>query len=247
MKNYVFFEKDIILKEDDSLPDLSDLDNLKTSQSISGFYNEKALDFQVMGLSSLNELPKGLKNRPLREYFACHSEEENYIASRAKALLGWFNSNKFCSACGAPLSKHQTLTALECTSCKKIHFPRVEPCIIVLVQKEDKILLARHTYRNQDIYACLAGFIESGESAEHAVHREVFEETGLKIKNVKYRGSQGWPFPDQLMLGFTAEYESGDLVLQPEEIAEAKWFDRNNCPASPKPGSIAYKLIHNEI
>lgn len=79
---------------------------------------------------------------------------------------------------------------------QKNHFPRIEPCIIVVVKKDGKVLLVNHTYRNQDIYACIAGFMEAGESAENAVQREVFEETGIKIKNIKYRGSQGWPFPD---------------------------------------------------
>ena len=111
-------------------------------------------------------------------------------------------------------------------------------------KKDEKVLLARHAYRNQDIFACIAGFIESGESAEHAVAREVFEETKLKVKNIIYRGSQSWPFPNQFMLGFTAEYDSGELVLQKEEITEAGWFDVDNLPASPKPGSIAYRLIH---
>ena len=77
--------------------------------------------------------------------------------------------------------------------------------------------------------------------------RETYEETGIKVKNIRYVASQAWPFPDQLMLGFTAEYESGDIVLQKEELSDAQWFDRNNCPASPKPGSIAYQLIHGEI
>jgi NAD+ diphosphatase len=247
MKNYIFYEKEIILKDDDSLPELADLEKLKAENSIKGLFKEKQFDYQALGLSSLNNLPKGLKTIQLRQYFACHEDEENILASRAKSLLNWHESNKFCGSCGKPLKDHNTLTALECTSCKKIIFPKIEPCVIVLIQKDDKILLARHTYRNQDTFACIAGFIEAGESAEHAVRREVFEETGLKIKNIKYRGSQAWPFPDQLMLGFSCEYESGDLVLQKEEIAEAKWFDPNNCPASPKPGSIAYKLIHNEI
>ena len=90
----------------------------------------------------------------------------------------------------------------------------------------------------------ISGFVEVGESLEQAVKREIFEETGLKVKNIVYRGSQSWPFPDQLMLAYTAEYESGDLKLQKEEIADARWFDPKNCPATPKPGSIAYKLIH---
>lgn len=86
--------------------------------------------------------------------------------------------------------------------------------------------------------------MEAGESAERTVEREIFEETGIKVKNVKYFGSQSWPFPSQLMLGFTAEYESGELKLQADEISDADWFDKDNCPASPQPGSIAYRLIH---
>jgi NAD+ diphosphatase len=93
----------------------------------------------------------------------------------------------------------------------------------------------------------VGGRIQFGETAEQAVVREIMEETGLTVRNVRYRGSQSWPFPDQLMLAFTAEYESGEIRLQPDEIADAQWFSRDDCPASPQPGSIAYKLIHNEI
>ena len=126
------------------------------------------------------------------------------------------------------------------------NFPRIEPCIIIAVHnRQGKVLLARHTYRNTSMHACIAGFIEAGESAEQACRREVFEETGLSIKNLVYKGSQSWPFPDQLMLGFSAEYESGELKLQKDEISDAAWFDPENCPDSPPPGSIAYKLIHN--
>ena len=124
----------------------------------------------------------------------------------------------------------------------------VNVCVIQL------LLLPRHQVlplvkmiqqRNQDIYACLAGFIESGESAEHAVEREIMEETGLKVKNIKYFGSQSWPFPSQLMFGFTAEWESGEISKQDDEIADAQWFSPDDCPATPSPGSIAYLLIED--
>ena len=136
---------------------------------------------------------------------------------------------------------------MKCPNCGELLFPRIDPCIIVLVRKGDKILLARHTQRNQDIYACLAGYVEAGETIENAVRREIFEETGIKVKNIQYRGSQSWPFPRQLMLAFYADYESGEIKVQEEEIEDAKWFDINDLPATPAPGSIAYKLIHGEI
>lgn len=143
------------------------------------------------------------------------------------------------------MQEHQTLTARECPECRNLIFPRIEPCIIVLVSRDDEILLARHVQRNQNIYACIAGFMEAGETAEQAVAREIMEETGITVRNIRYYGSQSWPFPSQLMLGFTAEYESGEIKLQEDELSDAQWFHRDNCPASPPPGSIAYRLIHN--
>ena len=134
---------------------------------------------------------------------------------------------------------------MDCPQCGNQIFPRINPCVIMLVSKGNQILLARHAQRNQDVYTCLAGFVEAGESIEHAVRREIMEETGIKVKNIKYFGSQSWPFPAQLMFGFTAEYESGDIIPQPGEIADAQWFVRDHCPATPQKGSIAYKLIHN--
>ena len=111
------------------------------------------------------------------------------------------------------------------------------------VCKGDKLLLAKHSRRNTDIYTCLAGYVEAGENLEDCVRREVFEETGIELGEVRYVASQSWPFPDQLMAGFRAEWKSGDIEIQKNEISDARWFDKNNLPEIPKPGSLAYKLI----
>lgn len=244
MSCYIICDKEIILKSDDSLPEFSDLQRIKDLNTFSDYFEEKQSDLKVLGLKSKDNLPDSFKVLTLREYSSVKDEEESFRAFRAKGLLTWRMNYKFCPACGAGLIGHPFLTARKCPQCHKVCFPHIEPCIIVVVKKDEKVLLARHAYRNQDIFACIAGFVESGESAEHAVAREVFEETKLKVKNIIYRGSQSWPFPNQFMLGFTAEYDGGELVLQKEEITEAGWFDVDNLPASPKPGSIAYRLIH---
>jgi len=183
----------------------------------------------------------------LRQFYATHDEDTSSKVFRAKALSEWRKKFVFCPKCGKRLHENKDITAMECHECGELIFPRIDPCIIVVVRRGNKILLARHTQRNQDIYACLAGYVEAGETIEHAVHREIFEETGIKVKNLQYRGSQSWPFPQQLMLGFYADYESGEIKVQEEEIQDAQWFDKDNLPATPAPGSIAYKLIHEEI
>lgn len=241
-------EKNIILKRGGAPLNFADLQAFHAQFPEADFFSEPLFHLAAITVpAAVTELNPAYEAIPLRQYFAQNGEEKSFIPFRAKALLTWRATHKFCAACGAKLEDSKTLSARECPSCRKIYFPRIEPCIIVVVHKDGKILLANHVSRNQDIYACIAGFMESGESAEAAVAREVFEETGLKIKNITYRGSQSWPFPDQLMLGFTADYASGEISVQKEEIADARWFDPNNLPASPKPGSIAYRLIHNEF
>lgn len=190
-------------------------------------------------------LPEEYKLQSIRLFNAEQDEECVVRISRAKAIVEWLRNTKYCSCCGTPLTPHESQTALQCPKCGKIIFPRIEPCIIVLVKRGDMMLLARHAQRNQDIYACIAGFMEAGETAEQAVKREIMEETGLTVKNIKYFGSQSWPFPSQMMIAFTAEYESGELKIQESEIQHAAWFRKDECPATPQPGSIAYRLIHS--
>lgn len=183
----------------------------------------------------------------LREFFAVGEDRDAAMAARIKGLAEWLLHNRFCCSCGAALVPHETETALVCTKCGSIHYPRISPCVIAVIEKDDEILLLRHKLRNQDIFACLAGFVETGESLENALRREVREESGLDICNIRYAGSQGWPFPDQLMVGFYADYLSGELKIQESEILEARWFKKDDIPASPRRGSISYKLIHHEI
>jgi len=187
----------------------------------------------------------------LRAYFATHGEEDNYRAARREALRRWNEREQFCSRCGAELPPidipdDPTATPAErrCPVCGTVHFPRIEPCVIIRIEKEGKILLAKHIQRNSNIYACIAGFIEAGESAEHAVRREIREETGLEVTDIRYFGSQSWPFPDQLMLAFTAQYAGGEIRLQVDELAEVGWFAPDALPAHPRPGSISWRLIH---
>lgn len=208
-------------------------------------FDEASTEIAVMALPKDCELPEAYDKISIRQIFAEADEESATHYARAKALIGWRKNSRYCGCCGSEMQEHPTLTARQCPQCGNLVFPRIEPCIIVLVTKGEEILLARHVQRNQNIYACIAGFMEAGENAEQAVRREIMEETGLTVKNIRYFGSQSWPFPAQLMLGFTAEYESGELRLQEEELSDAQWFRRDNCPASPRPGSIAYRLIHN--
>ena len=239
--------RNIVLKADGTPITFADLTEIKALDDKADLFEEQEFNICALSFETTEPLPDRFITKTIRQFYTECDEPTIFRVSRAKAVANWRQNTKFCCTCGTKLTESKQFTARECPQCGKIHFPRIEPCVIVLVSRGDKILLARHVQRNQDIYACIAGFIEGGETPEHAVERELQEEIGIKVKNIRYRGSQSWPFPDQLMLGYTAEYESGEIKLQKDEIADAGWFSRDNCPASPQPGSIAYRLIHGII
>ncbi|KAE9525858.1 NAD(+) diphosphatase [Testudinibacter aquarius] len=168
------------------------------------------------------------------------------LLNRGVALNYFWKTHRFCGVCGA---KTQVMTpqewAVECTQCQHRTYPMIAPSIIVAVRKGDSILLANHVrHREEKIYTTLAGFVEVGETLEQTVEREVFEESGLKIKNLRYIGSQPWSFPNSLMLGFLADYAEGEIAIQPEELNDAGWFRYDaGLPHLPPPGTIARKLI----
>lgn len=193
------------------------------------------------------EAPLGYRFVPIPAYFHAHDDAANALAARMKGFAGWLDATRFCPYCGHPLRLHTSENALECPSCGRLHYPRIEPCIITLVSRGDEILLLRNVRDTAGIYACLAGFVETGETLEQALRREVWEETGLEVQDIRYAGSQGWPFPDQLMVGFYCEYKSGSIRIQESEIADARWFRRDALPPLPRPGSIAWRLINGVL
>ncbi|MDP8078507.1 NAD(+) diphosphatase [Phocoenobacter skyensis] len=171
-------------------------------------------------------------------------EQHFYLLNKAVSLNHFFAKNRFCGSCGEPFYKASDEMALHCDACGSRVYPKISPSIIVAIRRNNQILLANHFRHKGTIYTNLAGFVETGETLEQTVEREVFEETGIKIKNIRYFGSQPWAFPDSLMLGFLADYESGEITLQEEEIFDARWFDYNKpLPQLPPKGTIALKLI----
>ncbi len=151
---------------------------------------------------------------------------------------------KFCGKCGRKTEQKTDEHGRFCQSCNLVFYPRISPAIIVAVVKEDRLLLARGiNFPNKKMFSVLAGFVEPQERLEDCVRREVFEETGIKVKNVTYFNSQPWPFPDSLMIGFTAEYESGELNPDPKEILEAGWFPADQLPLVPGKPTLSGDLI----
>lgn len=167
---------------------------------------------------------------------------------RGKPILEWLHLQRFCTVCGAELIDHELEEARTCPMCNAMFFPKISPAVIVLIKRADgKILLAYNRKFRRKCYSLIAGFVEAGETAEDAVRREVREEVGLEIKNLQYKYSQSWPFPDSLMMGFTAEYDSGDLQVDGEEIAEADFYSVDNLPELPNHGSIARRIIEEYV
>jgi len=187
--------------------------------------------------------PAGMAFEGLRQVYGRLDEDLFWVAARAVQIVDWDRTHQFCGRCGVPLRTRISERAKECPQCGLLHFPRLAPAIIVLVEKGNELLLARSRHFMPGMYSVLAGFVEPGESLEEAVVREVKEEVGMEIKDIKYFGSQPWPFPHSLMIGFTATYASGEISLDDREIEDAGWFTAEKLPRIPGRISIARKLI----
>ena len=184
----------------------------------------------------------GLQMVGLRKTHAILSPEDYQLAGKGAELLYWDQNTRFCGVCGGT-NKWMTDISKKCTECGKEWWPSAATAIIVRIQRNDSILLVRARNFRGNHYGLVAGFLETGESLEQCVKREVQEEVGIKITNIKYFGSKPWPCPFGLMVGFTADYNGGELNLQKEELCEGGWFTRNNMPEIPDKASIARLLI----
>ncbi len=178
----------------------------------------------------------------LRECYYLLPEAEYQLAGKARELLYWDAGTRYCGRCGAPL-EYASPISKRCPSCGKTVWPQLSTAIIVAVTRGPEILLVQSNQFKSDYMGLVAGFVETGESLEECVHREVMEETGLTIRNLQYFQSQPWPYPCGLMVGFKAEYESGELRLQHSELNKGGWFRSENLPAIPGKVSLARRLI----
>ena len=220
---------------------LKDIEKYKDTTVLDiGIYNGKRLV-----CLNLPDLEGGMA---LRTFFAEVEPEIAHIAALAAHLSWWRTLYKYCPSCGKPLKEHNFESCMTCGDCKENFYPVISPAIIVLITKENKILLAHNAKFPPKRYSLLAGFVEPGESLEAAVHREVMEEIGIRIKNLRYLESQPWPFPNSLMVAYAAEWESGELKPDGIEIEGASWYAHSDeLPDLPPKGGVARKIIEKWI
>jgi len=195
----------------------------------------------------LADVPPGWHALPLRSAMMQFPEPLMLLAGRAAQVLEWDRAHRHCGVCGTPTARHGTDRARVCPSCGHVAYPRLSPAMMALVWRGQELLLARSPQYSPGMYSALAGFVEPGESIEDCVVREVAEEVGVTVKNLRYYGSQSWPFPHSLMVAFTAEWDSGEIVPQPEEIEHAAWFGVDALPGIPPRFSIAGHLIRDTV
>lgn len=186
--------------------------------------------------------PEGFTFYDLRQSYFILPEADYLLAGKCHELTYWDQHSRYCGHCGTPLMLRDGLYK-ECPSCHQLSWPQLSTAIIVLISRGDEVLLVRSKDFRGNYFGLIAGFVETGESLEEAVIREIKEETSLTIRNLRYFGSQSWPYPSGLMVGFTAEYASGNLRLQTSELAEGGWFHFEKLPEIPQKMSIARRLI----
>jgi NAD+ diphosphatase len=179
---------------------------------------------------------------PLRQSYYKLPHDQYLTAGKCYELLYWDANTKYCGVCGSPM-KLDTPISKRCTECGKEVWPQLATAVIVLIHRGEEVLLVRARNFRGDFYGLVAGFVETGETLEEAVRREVHEETGIEIENIRYFASQPWPYPSGLMVGFHADYAGGQIHVQREELKKAGWFNRTNLPNLPEKLSIARRLI----
>lgn len=248
--SFVFRGDELLVSaEDFSLPDAAALAHLDVAAEAFhpvGILSERYC--RTTWLDRKQEACEGYVFRKLRSLFGVLSDDWVAVAGRAFQIAEWARTHRFCGVCGGATVHVKGERCVKCPVCGMIAYPRISPAMMVLIKKGDAILLARHAASPTQFFTALAGFLEAGESAEDAVHREIFEEVGLRVSDVQYFGSQPWPFPHSLMIAFTAEYVSGDITVDEAEIAEARWFGpQDDLPKIPPGISIASHLINAHL
>jgi NAD+ diphosphatase len=246
---FVFRKNDLLIvfeKDGAVIPFLSDITEIKLEvirKQYFGLLNDYPCYFGEA--SPDTEPPKGMSFFGLRSLYGVLEEELLWIAGRAFQLMNWDRTTQYCSSCGVRTEINPEERAKICPNCGFLNFPRISPAIIVGVinQNTYQILLANGARFPSNLYSVLAGFLEPGENLEECVRREVKEEVGLEVENITYFGSQSWPFPDSLMIGFLADYTRGTISVDKAEIKDANWFSKDNLPPIPGKISIARKII----
>lgn len=191
--------------------------------------------------------PEGFRADGLRGAWHALAPDEFRAAGTLRQKIEWYRTHRFCSVCGAPTVVADGHEAMACTRCGHLHFPRIAPAVIVLVQRGREVLLGRSARFDEGVYSTLAGFVEPGESLEECIHREIFEEVGVRVTNLRYFGSQPHPFPHSLMVGFVADWLTGEITIDEDEIEDARWFTADALPKLPHPMFIARALIDDFV
>jgi NAD+ diphosphatase len=222
--------------------ELTEIGLVADTQHYLGLYGEQHCYAVELALDA--PLPANLKLQGLRSLFGKLDEGLAVLAGRAFQIKDWDRNHRFCGRCGTPTVQRGDERARVCAACRRTSYPPVTPAIMVLVLRGRELLLARRVGADATRYAALAGFVEPGEQLEDTAHREVREEVGIEIDDLRYFGSQPWPFPHSLMVAFTAQYAGGDLRPDGVEIGEAKWFSAADVLKRPYTPSIGWRLIN---
>jgi len=193
------------------------------------------------------EPPAGLEALGLRALILEGNDLASALAGQAFQLLEWERTHRHCGACGAPTTPHAADRAVECAGCRIVYYPRIAPVMMALVHREGELLLTRKPNYAPGRYTVVAGFVEAGESLEQCISREVKEEVGVDIRNPRYFGSQPWPFPNSLVMAFSAEWAGGEVVPDPGELEDARWFPVDALPDLPETVHISRQLIDDTL
>ena len=244
---FAFIGDDVLLTQHAAFPDAAQLAVLPYPETdcLIGRLGEQTC--RLLAWPDSTEVPQGLQRLSLRTAWNLLDREQHALVTRAKLLRTWDREHRYCGVCGTPTQPMDSEPARICPACQHRAYPRLSPAIMVLIHRGNELLLARSPHFRPGMYSALAGFVEPGESLEECAHREVMEEVGVRIRNLRWFDSQPWPFPHSLMLAFHAEYVAGDIVPQPGEIEDAAWFHIDALPELPSSDSIAYRLLQAAI
>lgn len=247
---FIFKENLLLIDEKDGmtgiplLPDITPFGVVLRKQFL-GMWEDKPC--YSVELEPATDLPINMKWTGLRQAYGLLPEVFFSLAGEAIQIMDWDRTHQFCGRCGTPTEHVGYEFSKKCPNCGLTAYPRISPAVIVLIEHEGKVLLSRSPHFPKGMYSIQAGFVEPGENLEQAVEREILEEVGIYVQDIKYFGSQPWPFPNSLMIGFTAKYAGGELTLDKTEIEDAAWYRADELPAIPPPLSIARKLIDHFV